>query len=111
MIITRPNVEDDFKWGVATAAYQVEGAYNIDGKGASIWDVFSNTNDKTYKNQNGNVATDFYHRYAQDIALMSQLNIPNFRFSLSWSRIIPAGVGAVNSKGIDFYNKIIDFCL
>ncbi len=101
----------DFKWGVSTAAYQIEGAYNIDGKGLSIWDVFANMKGKTNKGETGNIACDFYHRYAKDIALMSELNIPNFRFSLSWSRLIPNGTGAVNSKGIEFYNKVIDFCL
>lgn len=102
---------NDFKWGVSTAAYQIEGGYNADGKGASIWDIFSNKKGKTYLGHNGNVACDFYHRYAQDIALMSQLNIPNFRFSLSWSRIFPYGIGASNPKGVDFYNKVINFCL
>ncbi|MCW3107260.1 MAG: beta-glucosidase, partial [Segetibacter sp.] len=111
MIFTGQDFGEDFKWGVSTAAYQVEGGYNADGKGKSVWDVFSNTKGKTYLGQNGNIACDFYHRYAQDIALMSQLNIPNFRFSFSWSRLIPAGTGAVNPKGVDFYNKIIDFCL
>src|SRR5919205_977387 len=91
----------DFKWGVSTAAYQIEGAYNADGKGMSIWDVFSNKKGKTYLSHNGNIACDFYHRYAHDIALMSQLNIPNFRFSLSWSRIMPNGTGAINPKGVD----------
>lgn len=105
------NFGGDFKWGVSTAAYQIEGGYNADGKGLSVWDVFANKKGKTYSGQNANVTCDFYHRYAHDIALMSQLNIPNFRFSLSWSRLMPAGTGAVNLKGIDFYNKIIDFCL
>lgn len=111
MIYARQDFGEDFKWGVSTAAYQIEGGYNTDGKGKSVWDVFSNTKGKTFLGQNGNIACDFYHRYAQDIALMSQLHIPNYRFSLSWSRIIPNGTGTINSKGIDFYNKIIDFCL
>ncbi|WP_207492601.1 GH1 family beta-glucosidase [Aridibaculum aurantiacum] len=104
-------MEDKFSWGVSTAAYQIEGAHNIHGKGASIWDVFANTPGKTHGNQHANVSCDFYHHYAQDIALMAQMNISNFRFSLSWSRIIPGGTGAVNPDGIDFYNKVIDFCL
>ncbi len=111
MTYTRQDFGEDFKWGVSTAAYQIEGGYNSDGKGMSVWDVFANTKGKTFLGQNGNIACDFYHRYAQDIALMSQLNIPNYRFSLSWSRIMPNGIGAVNPKGIDFYNKVIDFCL
>jgi beta-glucosidase len=100
-----------FKWGVSTAAYQIEGGYNEDGKGKSIWDVFSNTKGKIYKNQNGNVACDFYHRYAEDIALMGLLKIPNYRFSVAWSRVIPNGTGNVNPLGIEFYNRVIDVCL
>lgn len=111
MSVAEPAFGSDFKWGVSTAAYQVEGGYIADGKGRSIWDVFSNTYGKTYLGHNGNVACDFYHRYAHDIALLSRLNIPNFRFSLAWSRLIPAGVGPANPKGVDFYNKVIDFCL
>jgi beta-glucosidase len=106
-----PGFGPDFKWGVSTAAYQIEGAWDADGKGRSVWDVFANTKGKTFKGQNGNVACDFYHRYTRDIALMSQLHIPNYRFSLSWSRIIPNGTGAINKAGIDFYNRVIDFCL
>lgn len=101
----------DFKWGVSTAAYQVEGAWNVDGKGRSIWDVFANTKGKIHNNSNGNIACDFYHRYAHDITIMSQLGIPNFRLSLSWSRIMPDGYGPVNNYGIDFYNRVIDLCL
>ena len=101
----------DFTWGVSTAAYQVEGSCNLYGKGKSIWDVFSNTKGKIFEGQNGDIACDFYHRYTQDILLMSGMGIPNFRFSLSWSRIIPNGTGNVNPEGIEFYNRIIDFCL
>lgn len=111
MIFTKQDFGDDFKWGVSTAAYQIEGGCDADGKGKSIWDVFSNTKGKTYLGQNGNVTCDFYNRYAHDIILMSILNIPNFRFSISWSRILPDGTGTVNAKGIDFYNRIINFCL
>ncbi|TDH23273.1 beta-glucosidase [Segetibacter sp. 3557_3] len=111
MGFTTKDFGPDFKWGVSTAAYQIEGASTLDGKGASIWDVFANTKGKTYQNQHANTSCDFYHHYAQDIALMSIMNIPNFRFSISWSRIMPEGTGKVNYKGIDFYNKVIDFCL
>lgn len=111
MDFSKQHFGEDFKWGVSTAAYQVEGAFDLDGKGLSIWDVFANTQGKIHANQNANVTCDFYHHYAQDIALMSSLNIPNFRFSLSWSRIMPNGIGAINYKGIEFYNKVIDFCL
>ena len=111
MEYTKEDFGEDFKWGVSTAAYQVEGAHDLDGKGESIWDVFANTPGKTLANQHANITCDFYHHYAQDIALMSAMNIPNFRFSLSWSRILPNGTGTINYKGIDFYNKVINFCL
>jgi beta-glucosidase len=111
MLFTKNDFGDDFSWGVSTAAYQVEGAHNIDGKGPSIWDSFSQKKKKIFKNHNGNIACDSYHRYAEDISLVYKLNIPNYRFSISWSRILPQGVGAVNHKGIDYYNRVIDFCL
>lgn len=101
----------NFHWGVSTAAYQIEGAYNVDGKGPSIWDVFSNTRGKIAGNMNGNIACDFYSRYEEDVQLLKYLNIPNFRFSLSWSRIFPDGVGHINQKGVDFYDRLIDLLL
>lgn len=101
----------DFKWGVSVAAYQIEGAHQKDGKGLSIWDVFTNTKGKIKDNQNGNVTADFYHRYQEDIDLIKHLNIPNFRFSISWSRILPNGTGQINQEGINYYNKVIDYCL
>jgi len=101
----------DFAWGVSTAAYQIEGAYNVDGKGLSIWDVFANTKGKVAGNQNANCTCDFYRRYTQDLVLMRSLNITNYRFSLSWSRLFPQGTGKVNYQGLDFYNRMIDFCL
>jgi beta-glucosidase len=100
-----------FTWGVSAAAYQTEGAYRADGKGRSIWDVFTETKGKIARGEHGQVACDFYHRYTHDIALMSSMHIPNFRFSISWSRIMPDGAGALNKHGIDFYNRVIDFCL
>ncbi len=102
----------DFKWGLATSAYQIEGAWNIDGKGPSIWDHFTQTQAHKIKNrQNANITCDFYHRYKSDIALVKQLNFDIFRVSLSWSRILPNGIGNVNQKGLDFYHKLIDRCL
>ena len=101
----------DFTWGVSTAAYQVEGANNSFGKGKSIWDVFTHAKGKIFEGQNGDIACDFYRRYTHDILLMASMGIPNFRFSLSWSRIIPKGTGNVNPEGIEFYNRVIDFCL
>jgi beta-glucosidase len=101
----------DFLWGVATAAYQIEGAWNVDGKGPSVWDTFSHRKGKIKTRENGDMACDFYNRYPQDIALLKQMSIPNFRFSVGWSRIFPAGKGAVNEKGIDFYQRMVDACL
>jgi beta-glucosidase len=109
---------NDFIWGVATAAYQIEGAWNEDGKGESIWDRFTHTKSKNpfkeriYQNQNGDVACDHYHRYKEDLNLMKELSIPNYRFSLSWTRIFPDGkLTSKNQKGIDFYHRLIDACL
>ena len=101
----------DFLWGAACAAYQVEGAWNIDGKGASVWDTFTHKKGKIHNNDNGDVATDFYNRYAEDIALVKKLNLKVFRFSISWSRVFPDGIGLVNKKGLDFYHKVIDECI
>jgi beta-glucosidase len=101
----------DFQWGVSVAAYQIEGAHESDGKGASIWDVFSNTKGKIKDNHHGNTACDFYNRFREDIDLIKKLNIPNFRFSISWSRILPNGIGEINQQGLDFYNQLIDHCL
>lgn len=100
-----------FKWGISTAAYQIEGAYQQDGKGLSIWDVFTNKKGKTFANQNANIACDFYHKYPEDLRLLKQMNIPNFRFSISWSRVFPEGTGKVNQKGVAYYHNLIDQCL
>ena len=102
----------NFKWGVATAAYQIEGAWNIDGKGPSIWDHMTHNKPRKIKNRdNGDIACDFYHRYYEDIALIKAMNFKVFRFSLAWSRIFPSGIGSVNQKGVEFYHKVIDRCL
>ncbi|MBD0779269.1 beta-glucosidase [Maribacter sp. ANRC-HE7] len=101
----------DFIWGVSTAAYQIEGAYNSDDKGESIWDRFTSDKKNIHQGQNGQIACDFYHRYREDILLMKSMNIPHFRFSLSWSRLMPKGQGTLSIAGIDFYNRVIDFCL
>ncbi len=105
------NLEQDFKWGVSSAAYQIEGGCDVEGKGKSIWDVFANTKGKIHLDQNGDTACDYFHHYTHDISIMARLKIPNYRFSISWSRIIPNGTGAINPDGIDFYNRVIDFCL
>lgn len=111
MNFSKEEFGSDFNWGVSTAAYQIEGAHVAHGKGMSVWDVFANTKGKIFQDQNANTACDFYHRYAIDIALMRQMNIPNFRFSFSWSRLFPNGTGIINPNGVDFYNRVIDFCL
>jgi beta-glucosidase len=100
----------DFLWGVSTAAFQIEGAHDADGKGSSIWDVFTSQKGKIKNGHHAITACDFYNSYENDIRLIKELNIPNFRFSISWSRIMPSGTGPVNQAGIDYYNKIID-CL
>lgn len=102
---------DDFAWGVSTAALQIEGAHNADGKGESIWDVFSAKKGKIHGGHHHYMACDFYNCYQRDIDLIKQLNIPNFRFSIAWSRLLPNGVGEVNQAGVDHYNKVIDYCL
>ncbi|MGB3948160.1 MAG: GH1 family beta-glucosidase [Bacteroidia bacterium] len=110
--ISKNDFGNDFIWGTATAAYQTEGAWNQDGKGPSIWDNFTHTQKNKIKtHENADIACDFYHRYESDIELMRTMNIPNFRFSIAWSRVLPSGIGEVNQKGIEFYNKVIDTCL
>lgn len=98
----------DFLWGVATASYQIEGAYNEDGKGESIWDRFAHTPGKIKDGTTGDVACDHYHRYREDIALLKELGVNAYRFSVSWPRIFPCGKGEVNQKGLDFYNALVD---
>ncbi len=101
----------NFRWGVATAAYQIEGAVNEDGRGPSIWDTFSHSPGRTFNRDNGDVSCDHYHQFRQDIQLMAQLGIPGYRFSVSWPRIFPTGKGKVNSRGIDFYDRLVDTLL
>jgi len=102
---------DDFLWGVSTAAFQIEGAHDADGKGSSIWDVFTSQKGKIKNGHHALTACDFYNSYQNDIDLIRELNIPNFRFSISWPRIMPTGVHPVNQAGIEYYNKIIDSLL
>ncbi|MUK88243.1 family 1 glycosylhydrolase [Ornithinibacillus sp. L9] len=98
----------DFLWGSASAAYQVEGAWDEDGKGPSVWDNFVKIPGKTFKGTNGNVAVDHYHRYKEDVALMAEMGLKAYRFSVSWSRIFPKGKGEINETGIQFYENLID---
>ena len=102
------NFPTGFTWGAATAAYQIEGAVNEDGRGESIWDRFSHTPGKTHNGDTGDVACDHYHRYRDDVALMKQLGLKAYRFSVSWPRVIPNGRGAANRAGIDFYDRLVD---
>ena len=99
---------DGFLWGASTAAYQVEGAWNEDGKGESVWDRFAHTPGRIENGDTGDVACDHYHRMPQDVALMKELGFKGYRFSISWPRVLPAGTGAVNSKGLDFYDRLVD---
>jgi beta-glucosidase len=97
-----------FLWGSATASYQVEGAVNADGRGTSIWDTFSHTQGKTNGGDTGDVADDEYHRYKEDVQLMKSLGLTCCRFSVAWSRIFPDGTGTPNSKGLDYYDRVVD---
>jgi beta-glucosidase/6-phospho-beta-glucosidase/beta-galactosidase len=99
---------DGFLWGTATAAYQVEGAWDEDGKGESIWDRFVHTPGKIQDGDTGDVADDHYHRYKEDVQLMKALGAKTYRFSVSWPRVFPEGTGAPNSKGLDFYSRLVD---
>lgn len=100
-----------FVWGVATAAYQIEGATEEDGRGESIWDRFARTPGKTYQGETGNIAIDHYHRMEDDVALMASMGMQSYRFSVSWPRILPTGTGQVNDKGLDFYDRLVDTLL
>ena len=99
---------EDFLWGAASAAYQIEGAWNEDGKGPSIWDEFSKIEGKTFEGTNGEVAVDHYHRYKEDISYMKEMGLKAYRFSVAWSRVIPDGEGEINEKGLDFYENLVD---
>jgi beta-glucosidase len=98
----------NFVWGTATAAYQVEGAVNEDGRGVSIWDTYSKIPGNIKNNDNGDVACDMYHRYKEDVQLMKSIHSNAYRFSISWPRVFPDGTGTPNPKGLDFYDKLID---
>ncbi len=108
MLESRLSFPADFYWGTATAAYQIEGAVSVDGRGPSIWDTFSHLDGRIARGHNGDIAADHYHRWQEDIKLMKRLHVNAYRFSISWSRILPTGRGAVNPKGLDFYNRLVD---
>src|SRR6476620_10090597 len=98
----------DFVWGAATASYQIEGAAHEDGRGESVWDRFCATPGKVRNGDSGEIACDFYHRYRDDIALMRELGLDAFRFSIAWPRVAPGGRGPVNAAGLDFYDRLVD---
>ncbi len=98
----------DFLWGAATSAYQIEGAYNKDGRGMSVWDTFARRPGKTLNNDTGDRACDHYHLYREDVSLMKDIGLNSYRFSIAWPRIFPEGEGSLNLKGIDFYSRLTD---
>ena len=102
---------DGFAWGTATASYQIEGAHDADGKGESIWDRFSHTPGKVANGDTGDVACDHYHRYREDVGLMSELGLKAYRFSISWPRVYPTGRGQLNNAGLAFYDRLVDSLL
>ena len=104
----RSSFPEGFRWGTATSAYQVEGAAQEDGRGPSIWDVFAREPGRIRDGSTGDVSVDHYHRYKEDVALMKSLGATTYRFSIAWPRVFPDGKGAANSKGLDFYDRLVD---
>ena len=113
--LTKADFGPDFTWGVAHASYQVEGAWDVDGKGLSIWDTFTHNTRRFPKpvadGTNGDEACDFYHRYDDDTALVADLGFDAQRFSISWPRVLPEGTGRIEPRGLDFYDRVVDACL
>ena len=114
--ISADDFGDGFTWGVATAAYQIEGAWDADGKGPSVWDEFTHGRGplglrRIKDGATGDVATDSYHRFEEDIALVAAMGFGAYRFSISWPRVMPDGTGAVNAAGLDYYSRVVDACL
>ena len=101
----------DFAWGAATAAYQIEGAVDTDGRGESVWDSYCRRPGAIFQGQSGAVACDHYHRWQEDVELMRQIGLKAYRFSIAWPRVLPEGVGAVNAKGLAFYDRLVDALL
>lgn len=102
---------NQFIWGTASAAYQIEGAYQEDGKGANIWDAYCQESEHVAHGENGNVACDHYHRFRQDVKMMQEMGVKYYRFSINWTRVLPNGTGTVNEKGIQFYSDLVDALL
>lgn len=111
LLLNKESFGKDFKWGASSAAFQIEGSYDADGKGLSIWDMFTSQKGKIKGGHHAQNACDFYNLYKTDVHLIRSLNIPNFRFSFSWPRLIPTGTQKVNQAGIDYYNRVIDSLL
>ena len=107
MTVSRDLFPKDFKWGVATSSFQIEGAHDRDGKGPSIWDTFCEVEGKIADASNGHVACDHYERWPEDIELISRLGVNAYRFSMSWPRVQPDGQGAWNEAGFAFYDQLI----
>lgn len=103
-----PSFPDGFEWGVATAAFQIEGAVHDDGRGESIWDRFSHTPGKIHNGETADEACDHYHRWPEDIAIMQALGVSAYRFSIAWPRVVPGGTGMVNPAGLGFYDRLVD---
>lgn len=101
----------DFVWGAAAAAYQIEGAWDEDGKGPSVWDMITHRPGRIWNEHTGDVAADHYHRYREDVALMRRIGLRAYRLSVSWPRVLPEGVGRVNAKGLTFYDRLVDILL
>ena len=102
---------EGFRWGAATSSYQIEGAVAEDGRGPSIWDTFSHTPGRIADGTDGDVACDHYHRYREDVALIAELGVHDYRFSIAWPRVQPDGSGVVNKPGLDFYSRLVDTLL
>lgn len=109
--MTNSKFPEDFLWGAATAAYQIEGAWNTGGKGESIWDRFAHTPGKIKNGDSGDIACDHYHRWREDVEIMKKLGLSAYRFSVSWPRVLPSGRGTVNPDGLDFYSRLVDTLL
>jgi len=103
-----PAFPESFVWGAASAAYQVEGGWDADGKGRSVWDMLVRRPGAVLNGDTGDVACDRYHRYREDVAIMKEIGLKGYRFSVSWPRVLPEGVGRVNDKGLAFYDRLVD---
>jgi len=99
---------EKFTWGAAASAYQTEGAWNSDGKGLSVWDMFTRDGSHIWEGHSGRDACDHYHRYQSDVALLKKIGLQAYRFSVSWTRVLPHGEGRANTKGLDFYDRLVD---